>query len=135
WWSAHPELPGGRPAGAPEPDPLFDQIFDPTRAEEATLAELQGGGDGARAAVVERAVSALAAIAGETAAHEFGHSLGLAEPWAGPMVFHRYTPGEGCLMDSGGERPLGERAGQPGFSATRMCGTELDYLTEILPRF
>lgn len=134
WWSSHPGLPVARPSTAPAPDPLFDEVFDPVRAAPATLAELAGQGDPARVAAVARALAAFTAIVGETAGHELGHSLGLAEPYAGPAVFHRQSPAPGCLMDAGSERPFGERAALPGFEATRLCPESHEYLSEILPR-
>lgn len=116
--------------GGPDPDPLFDEIFDPVRARPATLAEVGGSGD--RASDVDRAVRALASIIGETSAHELGHSLGLASPFGARTVFHNPGDQPGCLMDSGGSRPLGERAQEPGFAETRLCGDAPEYLDRIL---
>ncbi len=127
-FSEHP--PEGLPTGGPDPDPLFDEIFDGVRATPATLAEVRG--EGSRASEVEHAIDALSSIIGETSAHEIGHSLGLADPFGSSPVFHNAGDGPGCLMDSGGSRPLGERAGEPGFSATRLCGDSPAYLDGIL---
>ncbi len=127
-FSEHP--PEGLPTGGPDPDPLFDEIFDGVRATPATLAEVRG--EGSRASEVEHAIDALSSIIGETSAHEIGHSLGLADPFGSSRVFHNAGDGPGCLMDSGGDRPLGERAGEPGFSATRLCGDSPAYLDGIL---
>ncbi len=128
-FSEHPPddltMPGG-----PDPDPLFDEIFDPVRARPATLAEVDGSGD--RASDVDRAVRALASIIGETSAHELGHSLGLASPFGARTVFHNPGDQPGCLMDSGSSRPLGERAQEPGFALTRLCGDAPEYLDQIL---
>ncbi|MCA9583324.1 MAG: hypothetical protein KC416_16100, partial [Myxococcales bacterium] len=129
-FSSHPESSGSVMAG-PSPDPLFDEIFDPVRAVPATLSEVQGQGDATRVTQVERALSALASIVGETAAHELGHSLGLAAPNGSPNQFHNAKDEPGCLMDSGGDRPLGERAEQPGFSTTRLCADAPDYLDRV----
>ncbi len=134
YWSSHPELPGARPTGAPEPDPLFDEVFDPVRAIPVTLAETQGEGDATRVAAVTRAIDALSSIIGETAAHELGHSLGMAQPYGPPTVYHNDFDGEGCIMDSGGDRPLGERMGMSSFTPTHFCYDHPDYLTAILPR-
>ena len=114
------------------PDPLFDEIFDSVRTQPATLAELRGEGE--RAAVVERALTALASMIGETSSHEIGHSLGLANPRISGGAWHNYTNGQGCLMDNGGARPVGERAAQPGFAPTRICGVAATYLDGILHR-
>ena len=131
FWSSHPGLDAPLLSG-PDADPLFDDIFDPVRSNPATLEALRGDGDPARAAEVQRAVSALASIVGETAAHEFGHSLGLSQPYGPDDAYHTLVPGDGCLMDRGSDRPLGERAAQPGFAATKFCGEEAEYLQEIL---
>ncbi len=134
FWSAHPELPGARPFGAPDPDPLFDTIFDPVRAEPATRSEARGEADAERNQAVAAAIAALGSIIGETASHELGHSLGMAQPYGSPTVYHNDFDGEGCLMDSGSSRPLGERMSQPGFASTTFCYDHPDYLDEILPR-
>lgn len=132
WWSAHPELPSARPTSAPPSDPLFDEVFDPLRLEPATYDEAMGVGDATRVAAVARAVRALGSLVGETTAHELGHSLGLAQPYGDPTAYHDDGDGEGCIMDSGSARPLGERLGEPGFAATHFCYDEPDYLASIL---
>ncbi|UJR82212.1 Hypothetical protein I5071_42770 [Sandaracinus amylolyticus] len=134
WWSSHPDLPGERPPSSPDPEPLFDELFDAVRRAPATLAEVRGEGDATRVAAVQRALSALASIIGETTAHELGHSLGMAQPYGAATAFHNETDGDGCLMDRGGDRPLGERARQSGFARSTFCGDELTYLDEILAR-
>lgn len=132
WWSSHPELAGTRPIGAPPPEPLFDEVFDPVRASPATYEEAMGTGDPARVAVVTRAIRALSSLVGETTAHELGHSLGLAQPNGDPTAFHDVGDGDGCLMDAGSARPLGERMAEPGFATTHFCYDEPDYLASIL---
>jgi hypothetical protein len=133
WWSEAPGLSGSRPPGAPPPDPLFDDIFGPVRGgSPATLAEAQGTGDTGRLAQVDRAIAALGSMVGETASHELGHSLGMADPYGSVDVFHNQIPGDGCLMDSGSGRPLGERAAQLGYDETRFCYDEPEYMQEIL---
>lgn len=134
YWSSHPELPGDRPSGAPPEEPLFDEVFDPVRTQPATRAEAQGSGDPARVAAVRRAIRALGSIIGETSSHEIGHSLGMAQPYGPPTVYHNDFDGDGCLMDSGGDRPLGERMGEPGFAPTQLCYDHPSYMSEILGR-
>lgn len=134
YWSERPGLSGERPRGAPDADPLFDEIFDPVRRTPATLAEARGEASGARAEAVARAIDALGSIIGETAAHELGHSFGMAQPYGSPTAYHNDFDGEGCLMDSGGNRPLAERMGLPTASPTTLCYDETDYMDEILPR-
>ncbi|MCA9564025.1 MAG: hypothetical protein KC561_11075, partial [Myxococcales bacterium] len=132
FWSEDTSLNADRPVGAPPPDPLFDEIFGPVRRTSASLAEISGtSGDPSREAEVRRAILALSSMIGETSAHEVGHSLGLAQPYGSPTAYHNSTPGEGCLMDSGGNRPLGERADQEGFARTRFCADGPLYLNEI----
>ncbi len=132
WWSAEPGLSGPRPQSSPEPDPLFDEIFDPVRANPATLDDLQGKSDSARSAAVQHAALTLGRVIGETVAHELGHSLGLAQPYGPAGAFHSAVPGKGCLMDAGSDRPFGERAGLPGFTKTHFCADEPKYLSEVL---
>jgi hypothetical protein len=132
WWSSHPDLPIARPVSAPDPDPIFDRLFDPVRLRPATLAEVMGVGDPARAAEVRAAIDALASIVGETTAHELGHSFGLAQPYGSATSFHNDGDGDGCLMDRGGDRPLGERAQQGGFARTQLCYDEPAYLETLL---
>ena len=103
------------------------------RASPATLSEVQGEGSRSRNSVVGRAIGALAGMIGETAAHELGHSFGLADPYGSSRVFHNDDDGEGCLMDSGSNRPLGERMGLPEYEETRLCYDAPVYLDEILP--
>lgn len=134
YWSEHPDLPGEPPLGAPDPEPLFDEIFEPVRRAAATRAETRGEGAPDRVAAVRRAIDALGSVIGETTSHELGHSLGMAQPYGSPTVYHNDFDGEGCLMDSGGDRPLGERMALPGFATTHFCYDHPDYMTEILPR-
>lgn len=132
YWSTHPDLPGAAPVSVPEPEPLFDELFDPVRLEPATRDEVDGLGDSARVEAVARAIDALAAIIGETTAHELGHSLGMAQPTGPVTAFHREGDGDGCVMDGGNARPLGERAAQPGFARSVFCDDEPGYLVSIL---
>lgn len=125
-WSASAEIEGT----GPEVDPLFDDIFAGVRSTPATLAEVRG--EGPRAVEVDRAVRALAALVGETSAHELGHSMGLADPFGSRTVFHNRGDEPGCLMDAGGARPFGERADQPSYVDTHLCGQNAEYLDGIL---
>lgn len=132
WWSTHPDLSESRPEGAPVEDPLFDPIFDTVRAFPASLSEAQGTGDPDRVAIVAEAIRVLGNIIGETIAHEVGHSLGLADPLGPATSFHNPFDDEGCLMDGGVDRPLGERAELSGFTLTRFCPESASYLQSIL---
>ncbi|MEQ8453631.1 MAG: hypothetical protein RLO52_04540 [Sandaracinaceae bacterium] len=132
YWSENPGLGAERPPGSPDPDPLFDEVFAEVRARPATRSEGVGDGDPDRVAAVRRAIDALGSIVGETSSHELGHSLGMAQPFGPPTVYHNDFDGDGCLMDSGGDRPLGERMDLPGFSRTHFCYDHPSYLDEIL---
>ena len=79
-------------------------------------------------------MEALGSLVGETAAHELGHSLGMAQPYGPPMAYHNDFDGPGCLMDRGGDRPLGERLQLDGFTPTHFCHDHPSYLSDILPR-
>jgi len=130
-WSSHP------PAGLICPDgvgdPEFDRLFDPVRAREVVAGEYPDGPDATRTAQIAAAVRALGNLVGETAAHEFGHSLGLGMPYGPRDVVHHEPPADGCLMDAGSYRPFAERAELPGTTPGTWCGDERAYLNEILP--
>jgi hypothetical protein len=132
FWSAHPPL-EQRPAGAPPVDDRFDEIFDPLRQEEVVAGEYPDGEEVERVEAIERGISFLVNMVADTAAHEFGHSLGLAQPYIPDGAYHNAFPSEGCLMDSGRDRPLEERAGLDGNAGARFCKENLWYLREILP--
>lgn len=130
WWSSHPELGVERPLGAPDEDPMFDALFDPPRTTALTLEEARG--EAGRLALAARVIEAFANMTAETIAHELGHALGLAQPFGSPMDFHNARDGEGCLMDSGRNRPFGERIGVRGFEPTHFCDESAAYLRRIL---
>lgn len=134
YWSSHPELVSAIPGAGPEPEPLFDEIFDPVRSTPATLTEAESTSNEGRIGQVQRAIRALGSIIGETSAHELGHSLGLAQPLGPRDAYHSAFPGEGCLMDGGSFRELGERMGEPGYPETHFCNDEPEYLGDILPK-
>jgi len=132
FFSAHPPF-DWRPQASPPPDPLFDEIFDPVRDHEVVAGEYPDGASPERLAQIEEAIRVLSNIVADTAAHEFGHSLGLAQPFGGPDEWHNTFPIEGCLMDSGQDRPLEERGRFGENLGSRFCGENLWYLQEILP--
>ncbi|MFK7988713.1 MAG: hypothetical protein AB8I08_22020 [Sandaracinaceae bacterium] len=134
YWSSHPELPGEPRGGAPDPIPLFEEIFDPVRAQAATRAEASGEGDPDRVGAVEDAVRALGSIIGETTSHELGHRLGMAQPYGSPTTYHNDFDGPGCVMDSGRDRPLDERMALSGAAPSQFCYDHPSYLSEILGR-
>lgn len=127
-------------------DPLFDQIFDPFRPDRGgkpVLAEelavnvpiLQNGAScpapkSDRKMRIACAIWVLGSMVGTTAAHEVGHSLGLADPEG--EEFHNPGDEPGRLMDSGGARTFRERA-ELGEGPGVFCDAEFKYLREILP--
>lgn len=131
WWATDPPA-GDRPVTAPDPDPDFDRLFSPFFAVPASPTEVAGAGEPDRVAMVNDAITALANAIGETAAHELGHSFGLAQPGL-ENVFHNNGDRPGCLMDHGADRPFGERAALPGFSPTHLCDEAPAYMESILP--
>ena len=132
FFSTHPEL-DYTPSMPPQPDPLFDEVFDPVRYNKVKAGEYPNGADPERLAEIERAISALSNMIGDTIAHEIGHSLGLANPEYPEGYYHNLIPMDGCLMDSGGERPFEERAELNGNPGAHFCGKNLEYLKRILP--
>lgn len=134
FWSEHPPSQvGDRPRGAPPTSPIFDLIFDEVRENEVVAGEYPNGSDDMRRGQIGRAVSALSNMIADTAAHEFGHSLGLAQPTIHDGSYHNAVPQDGCLMDSGRHRPFEERAMHDGNEGGRFCQENLWYLQDILP--
>jgi hypothetical protein len=131
-WSSHAPAEVVCPMGF-EPSPLFDLIFDPVRSREVIAGEYPSGPDPARTAQIAEAIRVLGNIIGDTAAHELGHSLGLAHPYGPPDLVHNEPPGPGCLMDAGAYRPFDERAELNGAPPGSWCGDEESYLHAILP--
>jgi len=132
FWSEHPPF-EERPPNSPSADPRFDIIFDTLRDNEVVAGEYPHGSDGIRLAQIEAGIWFLSNMIADTAAHEFGHSLGLANPYDPDGRFHNQPSGEGCLMDAGGDRPLEERALLDGNEGARFCTEALWYLLDILP--
>jgi len=131
YWSetARRELPPL--TGAPAPDADFESLFASFVVTAATVNEAYG--QGGRIDALQSAIDALGSLVAETAAHEIGHALGLANPEDPDGSFHNATDGAGCLMDDGDSRPPGERMGLEGFARTRLCDEERAYLEQILP--
>jgi hypothetical protein len=137
--------PGSFAKAVPGADPVFDQIFDPFRADQdgtpvtatdlsSNLPALTDGGScpaGDRGAKIQCAIFVLGNLIGGTLAHEIGHSLGLANPYA--EGFHNSGDAPARLMDSGGDRPFMERSELMGQSPAVFCDEEYSYLREILP--
>jgi hypothetical protein len=129
----------------PGADPVFDKIFDAFRADRGTIvtsSDLAGGiqvltsGGGCpagddRKAKLECAIFVLGNLIGGTLAHEIGHSLGLANPFA--EGFHNAGDAPNRLMDAGGDRPFLERAELMGLGPGMFCDEEYIYLREHLP--
>jgi hypothetical protein len=137
--------PGSLAKSVPGADPYFDKIFDPFRPDQdgtqvtasdlsANVPALTDGGAcpaTERAARIQCAIFVLGNLVGGTLAHEIGHSLGLANPYA--EGFHNAGDAPARLMDSGGDRPFMERAELMGQQPAEFCDDEYAYLREILP--
>lgn len=132
YWSSHPPF-DDRPAEAPEPDPRFDEIFDPLREREVIAGEYPGTAEGERLEQIETAIHFLSSVIADTGAHEFAHSLGLAQPHGPADALHNDSPGDRCLMDEGVDRPIEERGRLDSNPGARFCDENLTYLLEILP--
>jgi hypothetical protein len=144
------------PVSAVEPQPvaspLFDRIFDPLRADRGgtPIREVEAQllvplRDGTSCPAADRpgqlacAVFVLGNLLGNTLTHEFGHSLGLADPTRQlcppPMdeCFHDLGDAADRLMDAGDGRPFEERAELEGQGPAVFCDAEYAYMRAILP--
>ncbi|NVB78831.1 MAG: hypothetical protein HOV81_10585 [Kofleriaceae bacterium] len=137
--------PGSFAKSVPGADPVFDQLFDPFRADRdgtpVTSADLAGnlplltdgnacpGSD--RETQIQCAIFVLGNLVGGTLGHEIGHSLGLANPYQ--EGFHNIGDAPARLKDSGGDRSFMERAELMGQTPAVFCDEEYDYLRQILP--
>jgi hypothetical protein len=133
----------GRSFQGGEPNPLFDEIFDPLRPDiggiPVRLEDLEGDGpptvrDGSFCPAEDRptriacAIYVLGNLIGTTMTHEVGHSLGLAVYRGERNKFHNANDGRNRLMDSGGDRPFEERSELSGFGPAAFCDEDYDYL-------
>jgi hypothetical protein len=142
-FSAHP---GKWAASLGLADPSFDQVFDrfrPDRGGKPVLSNelpaVQTLGDGSvcpapksdRKRGIACAIWVLGSMIGTTAAHEIGHSLGLADP--NGEEFHNPGDEPNRLMDAGGARTFKERAELGGEGPGVFCDEDFQYLRDILP--
>ena len=138
------EHPGVFSPVVPGADEAFDQIFDPFRSDQGgspvvanDLAGVTVPTDGSACPGKERkdqigcAVFVMGNLIGGTLAHEIGHSLGLANPYADG--FHDSGDAPNRLMDAGGDRPFLERAELQGQGPGVFCDDEYDYLRQVMP--
>ncbi|HVK87244.1 MAG TPA: hypothetical protein VM513_24175 [Kofleriaceae bacterium] len=137
--------PGSFTRSVPGADVIFDQLFDPFRpdigGEPIRAADLSGDipqlSEGSSCPASDRegriacAIYVLGNLIGGTLAHEIGHSLGLANPFA--EGFHNAGDLPNRLMDGGGDRSFLERAVLMGQGPAQFCDDEYTYLRMILP--
>ena len=138
--------PGSFAQVTPGADDNFDKIFDPFRPDQGgspiTSADLAGVNmqalaDGSTCPASDRqgriacAIFVMGNLVGGTLAHEIGHSLGLANPYADG--FHDAGDQPNRLMDAGGDRPFLERAELQGQGPGVFCDDEYTYLRQVLP--
>ncbi|HSN28806.1 MAG TPA: hypothetical protein VLT45_21110 [Kofleriaceae bacterium] len=137
--------PGSFAKAVPGADDNFDKTFDPFRADvdghPITAADLATGpavlADGSscpgkdRPSQISCAIFVMGNLIGGTLAHEIGHSLGLANPYADG--FHDAGDAPNRLMDAGGDRPFLERAELQGQGPGVFCDDEYAYLRQIMP--
>lgn len=136
--------PGTFATSVPGADVLFDQTFDAFRADRGgepiraadlgavpVLADAAACPAADRAGRVACAIYVMGNLVGGTLAHEIGHSLGLANPYADG--FHNAGDAPSRLMDAGGDRPFAERAELAGQGPGVFCEEEYAYLRAILP--
>lgn len=132
-------------ADTPGADEMFDETFDPFRSDvdggspvvASDLTGLVAITDGSscpgtdRKSQIQCAVFVMGNLIGGTLAHEIGHSLGLANPYADG--FHDSGDAPNRLMDAGGDRPFLERAELMGQGPGVFCDDEYAYLREVMP--
>lgn len=137
--------PGQFAQAAPGADANFDKTFDPFRADVGgnpitsadlatpppVLADGTGCPAGDRQTRISCAIFVMGNLIGGTLAHEIGHSLGLANPYADG--FHDAGDEPNRLMDAGGDRPFLERAELLGQGPGVFCDDEYSYLRQIMP--
>lgn len=134
YYSSNPGLDPPAMGAPPDPDPAFDEVFNPVRIRPATVDEVRGVGSAERLLAVTKAIHALGSVIGETVAHELGHSFGLAQPYGDATAYHDAGDEPGCLMEFGTSRPFTERAELEGSEPTHLCADAPEYLSTILPR-
>jgi hypothetical protein len=137
--------PGDFAKSVPGADNLFDKMFDPFRPDQggepirasdlgSTPPTVTSGAScpaSDRKGQIACAIFVMGNLVGGTLAHEIGHSLGLANPFA--EGFHNAGDAPNRLMDAGGDRPFVERAELQGQGPGVFCDDEYRYLRDILP--
>lgn len=137
--------PGVFSADVPSADEMFDEIFDPFRSDVdngapvvandlagvPVLTDATSCPGTTRRDQIACAVFVMGSLIGGTLAHEIGHSLGLANPYADG--FHDAGDQPNRLMDAGGDRPFLERAELGGQGPGVFCDDEYDYLRQVMP--
>ncbi len=120
-----------------DPSPVFDRTLEPFMTElGGTPVASTEWPEGPRSAEILRAILMVANLAGHTASHEVGHSLGL--PYVEgetpeDVVYHNDDEGKAYIMDAGFARPFKERANLDGEGPAVFSPTNRAYLERILP--
>jgi len=92
--------------------------------------------EGPRVDEIRGAISLIGRLAGHTASHEVGHSLGLpfvAGEDPEDVVYHNEALDEAFIMDAGTDRPFQERAELGGQGPAKFSPRNRAYLERILP--
>jgi len=115
----------------------FDRIFRPFMpALGGTPVAGDEWPDGPRTSAIRAAIDAIGHVVGNTAAHEFGHSMGMTfvqQDTTRPTdIFHNQISGP-YLMDGGADRPFAERAELPGTQPAGFNERNRAYLDRIIP--
>ncbi len=127
-----PRLAAAAGADWPVASGRFDEIFGPFAPSlgGTPVDAAERGLDGPRAAAIAEAVRVLGNLVGDTAAHEVGHTLGLA---AIEGALHNFGDEPNCLMDAGAARSFEERAVLAGQGPAVFCPHNRAYLERVLP--
>lgn len=120
----------------------FDEVLAPVMPElggnPVNAAEWPVQGEPSdRTRAIEGAMHMIGTLAGHTASHEIGHSLGL--PFVegeteSNITYHNLDSGEPYLMDAGSARPFLERAELDGEGPAVFNQTNRAYLARILSK-
>lgn len=118
----------------PIESPAFDEIFKPFAPDlGGKPVQTDEFPSGKRTEKIDRAIHALGSLAGNTAVHEAGHAMGLANTGLRGQVHHSGVNPR-LKMNSGADRSFEQRAELEGAERGIWGERDSEYLQEILPK-